>query len=140
MPATAPDQIVAEQLVSALGGSWAIDTNIFLGPARAPEPDVVPDEAIFVLANGGPVPPAPYFGGESAPSFRQPAVQVRVRGPVDDFESARVLARNVWAALNKATLTGYLACMPQQGEPVYIGIDATNHHELAINLLLWLVE
>lgn len=138
MPATAPDTIIAEQLVSVLGSPWALGTNLFTGPVR-PAQNAIPHQAIFCLDTGGPA-PLPYLGGSSAPNYSRPHVQVRVRSVPGDFAGGLDLARNVAAALNKASLTGYAACLLQQSTPNYLGMDAADHHEWSVNVELWLVQ
>lgn len=135
---TPADEAVAARIVAVLTAPWVVGANVFTGPVR-PEGHGIPHAVIFCLASGGPS-PTPYLGGSTAPSFRAPRVQVRVRSNPGEYAVGVALARSVAAALDKAELAGYVACQLQQAEPIYLGMDDLEHHEWSINVALWLVS
>lgn len=138
MPAAEPDAIVASTLAAALGAPWVVGTTIFRGPMR-PVGAGIPEAALFVLATGG-TPPEPYLGGAAAADLSRKAVQVMVRGAPRSRATTATLARAVRDALHKATLAGYVQCLAQQSEPVYLHEDAGDRSLYSVNVLLVLSE
>lgn len=142
MPTLAPDAAIAADLATALnagGDPWAVGTNIFTGPVRG-EGNGIPVRAVFVRESGGPA-PMPYLGGRTADSFFEINVQVRLRAAPttdDGFSAGRTLARRISAALNKADISGYMACQLMQATPNYLGLDPQGRHEWSVNVKLWI--
>jgi len=130
---TEPDLAVA-QTIDAVTTSplsaYTIGTNLFAGPVR-PVSAVIPHRAIFVLAYGGPSPLDKFSGV----SIQRHSVQVMVRGNPDAFSVAQADAKACRDALHLATIAGYLRCAAIQ--PVYLGLDDTEHPLFSLNLELW---
>ena len=129
--AAPPDEAVATALAAAAIG-LTLGANLFRGPVRPPSAGV-PHKAVFALATGGPAPLVHTQGG-AGPDVKRASVQVRVRSDVDGFSVGHALARSAWSALQRATLAGYMAATCRESEPVYLGMDATEHHEWSVNV------
>jgi hypothetical protein len=106
-------------------------TNLFTGPVRPVETGM-PAEAVFVLNGGGP-PAMPYFS--SPISDRQSGVQVRVRSNPGDYAGGSELARDLFALVHEAPLSGYTYVLARQSEPNYLSQDDQGCHEWSINAI-----
>src|SRR3989442_133483 len=84
--ASQPEVVVADAIAAALGGSWAVGTNIFRQQEQPPGGGV-PHHAIFVAPYGGP-PPEPYLG--TGTSFYKKNVQRRADRACDGDPGGRV--------------------------------------------------
>lgn len=109
---------------------------VFVGPARPANPPAVPHGALFVLESGGP-PPVPYMDG-STTAYRKVRVQIRIRGEPNGYETARNRALTAWSAFQQSTaVTGsYTRITNDQSYPLYMGQDAFNCPEFAVNVTL----
>ena len=134
-----PSAAVAALLASVAPGPslGVVGVSIFTGPVRPAAPPAIPHQAIFCLLTGGP-PPSPYFqnGGTSA-SFYRATVQVRIRGPQDQFRLGELLALQVRDKLHLAQLSGFVRCAANGSAPLYLGLDDTEHHEWSVNVTIW---
>lgn len=147
--AAAPDTAVVAVLAAAglgLTAAPAAGANLFAGPVRRPSPTgavaeqpFTPHKAVFCLATGGPA-PISFVRRNTGPDVKRSTVQVRVRSEVNEFGNGQTLARGVWTALQRVVVTGYMSITVRESEPVYLGEDATNHHEWSINLETWREE
>jgi len=126
----------ADAVVTRLNGTtWAsstlaTNTNLFRGQVRPVSPGI-PDECVFVLATGGPT-NAPYLG--TGKDYRDKAVQVRVRGAIDDFDGAETLALAVHARLHRHVPTGWVDFLVNEPQPIWIGFDDDRHPEFSLNI------
>jgi hypothetical protein len=135
-PSTLPERVVADRLVATvtgliLGGS--ANGNTFAGPEQPPS-SLIPHSAVFCVCYSGEA--TPYLGtGTDARSF---AVQVLIRGNVEDYEGAATRAYLCWQTLQRflPVVTGYIDCLCMQGGPVYIGKDDTEHPRFVVNVNL----
>jgi hypothetical protein len=132
-----PDEAVASVIDTALA-SLTLGTNLFQGPVRPPSSSV-PHKAVFCLATGGPA-PLMHTQGNNGPDVKRASVQVRIRGDVNSFAAGQTLARSVWTALQRATFAGYMSIACRESEPVYLGVDNTEHHEWSVNVETWREE
>lgn len=82
-------------------------------------------------------PPEQFFHGSE--SERKKSIQIRVRGPRNDFNQAYQDAREVEDALDYQEPQGYLAVKHLNG-PSYIGKDDDGRHEFSHNVLCWIIE
>lgn len=129
-----PDSAVVAYLQLSLGPSWVLGTNILTGPVQAPG-GLVTAEAIFCLSSGGP-PPAPLFGSATSGGLRRSMVEVRIRSAGSAYGSGLAIARDVQAALERASVPGYIACAVQQSEPIYLQADSADRHEFLVGVRL----
>lgn len=130
---TEPDLAVAQTIdavTSSPLSAYTLATNLFAGPVR-PISAVVPHRAIFVLTYGGPSPLDKFSGV----SIQRHSVQVMLRGNPDAFSVAQADAKACRDALHLATIAGYMRCAAIQ--PVYLGLDDTEHPLFSLNLELW---
>lgn len=128
-----PDQAVA-QYIDAVATSplsvYTIGVNLFQGPMR-PQSSVVPHRVLFVLSYGGGL-PLDKFNGNSILRHR---VQVMIRGNIDAFSTAQTDARALFDELHLAPISGYMRCAAL--DPVFLGVDDTEHPLFSLNLELW---
>lgn len=139
MPASRPDVAVYDKLAAtgALGLTGA--TNLFRGPTREDEAAGVPvGYSAWVRTVGGSV--QPYMGAAPQENFWRSTVNVWVRGARDAFDATQTKARLVLTTLHLADLTGYVACYAINGEPAYLGLDPTDHHQFLVQVELWYKE
>jgi hypothetical protein len=131
--ATQPDEDVANALAAAIG-TLTKGTNLFTGKVRAPGANI-PDEAVFVLATGGP--PTQDYGGQTAAETHFSGVQIRTRSNPNEFEAGQALARLVHRTLHHTPPTGYLEATSASTEPLAIAEDESAHHHWSSNFQLW---
>ncbi len=128
-PADPPELIICNRIDAQIA-SLTAGTNLFQGPSRPPS-NVVPHAAVFV---------APY-GGQSSPDMGVPSddrffkCQVRVRGNVDDWPTARTLTRSIITALDRyAPGSGWVEIRVLDAGPIDLGIDDTEHPIFVLNV------
>ena len=124
-----PDSDIATKLQTA--GVGTVGTNIFRGGMRPPS-GVIPHAAVFVLPTGG-VGPAPLLDAGASDFFRS-VVQVMVRGEVGSYITTYNTAQSCLAALQKSTIAGYFQILARNPQPLYLGLDATEHPLFSINI------
>jgi hypothetical protein len=105
-------------------------TNLFSG--RRLTPDLSPAVGVFLLNTGG-MPPQPYMGSTRS-AYYTPAVQVLVRGPVNDVAAGEALARGVLELLNQATVAGYVQVLSRDSAPALLLVDSANRGVWATNV------
>jgi len=132
-PATPPEETCADRLVAqtvSIGGAVAAKgTNLFHGPESPPVGSLIPQNAVFIIATGGPA-AQPYLG--ISQDYREVFVQVTVRDKT--HSQGLATARACYAALHRASLSGYVSVLAQQAEPVYNGMSNLGHHVWTLNL------
>lgn len=148
-PATGADEVIVDLIVAGAGSlapfvpvkGGNVGANVWTGPVQAQGP-TVPHNAIFCLETGGP-PPVPDMGA-AQDTFRSFSVQTMVRSNVDARAVGDTLARAVWELLDRtaaptAPTDGYLSGGIQllQSNPIYLGLDDTEHHKWSINASVW---
>lgn len=125
----------AVDLVDFLDGSAAgaetleAGTNLFSGQVLPLTDEVSP--AVFVLNTGG-VAPEPMLSSTRAATYR-PTVQVFVRGAAGEHASTEALARDVFALLHLATVSGYLGLFAMQSQPEPLGDDNGSRPQWSMN-------
>jgi len=129
-----PDADVAGYLDTNLA-ALTLGTNLFQGKERAQRDGVIPHEAVFVLAAGGPRPEAYLLGG-AGPELRYPGVQLITRSNPREFATGQTLARSVRDAVHHAPISGYTDAAVAETEPLYLGEDEDGRHRWSSNLEL----
>lgn len=125
-----PEISVAEWLSDLGGGTYGLD--IFAGPP-AVRGDLIQDDAVFVMATGGPAPQESLGRGSS---LWHPTVQVISRGSEPYVQStARSLAEAVVVGAPSPP-TGYLAVDLLDSDPVLIEEDDRGLSYYVFNLRL----
>lgn len=134
--ATTPDIDVATYLGTQLG-TLTLGTNLFCGPVRGHDtPDSgIPDQAVFVLASGGPAPGA-FLGNSASGEQRFTSLSIRVRSAPNGFQSGQTLARSVRDTLHHAAVSGYLDVAVRESDPAYLGVTEKAQHEWSIGVNL----
>jgi hypothetical protein len=134
-----PDKAIADLLAAIAPGPslGTVTVDIFRGPVLPASPSIVPHQAIFCLASGGPK-PDPYFkvAGVNA-SFYRVGVQIRVRSAPGKMLVGQQLAVQVRNKVHLARIAGYDQCSADSSHPIYLGKDDTEHHEWSVNCALW---
>lgn len=102
----------------------------YIGLMRDPS-DLFPHKAITILSTGGPA--ANGFMDGMGTDYRRMRFQVRVRSEVGDYAGGKALAEEVWQALQRASLSGYVRCTADNSEPLFWGRDAKDHYEWSVN-------
>ena len=129
-----PDASIAARLQSA--GVGTIGTNIFQGGTR-PVSTRIPHAAIFVLSTGGIGPQPLLVAGAS--DYSRPTVQILIRGNVGSFLTTQTTARSVITAVQKSTISGYFQVLARVPEPIYLGLDDTEHPMFSVNVELFTI-
>ena len=130
----AADADIATRLQAA--GVGTVGTNIFRGGIRAPS-SVIPHAAIFVIPTGGGGPDPLIDGGTQ--DFSRPAVQMLVRGNVGTYITTLTTATSALAAVHKSAVAGYFQVLARTPEPLYLGLDDTEHPMFSVNVELFQV-
>ena len=131
MPA---DADIATTLQTA--GVGTVGTNIFRGGMR-PVSNVIPHACIFVLPSGGEGPlPLIDAGSED---YTAPTVQILIRGNVGTFIATQTTAVACITAVHKSTISGYFQVLARNPEPLYLGLDDTEHPMFSVNVQLFKV-
>jgi hypothetical protein len=136
-PSTLPEAVVVAVLVAASLGITTPPTanaNAFSGPEQPPGA-YIPEAAVFVVCYGGAYPMTLLGNTQDIRAFD---VQVLVRGNVDNLDTTRTLAWNIWTALQRklAPSTGYIDILCKQSGPIYMGQDDTEHVRFSVNASL----
>ena len=108
-------------------GLGTIGVDLFVSQV-APDPE----DAIFVVPPYGGLPAQRVLGG--ATEIRFPTVQVRVRRT--SYATGYTAAKNAYAALQGANISGYMSCEVLQSEPIYLGTDENGWHSWSLNVRL----
>lgn len=130
MPVT--DQDIAARLQAA--GVGTVGTDIFEGAIRAPS-TVIPHAALFVTPTGG-VAPLPFLDNGTT-SYYRPSVQIIIRGNVGAYRTTRATAASALAAVHLSTVSGYFQVLARNSEPLYLGLDDTEHPIFSVNVELF---
>jgi len=123
-----PDLDLATHL--AAQGIGTLGRDIFAGPMKPPSVQIN-KASIFVIASGG-APPVPYLDGSQS-DFSAASVQVLVRGDAGAYGLAQIRARAALTAIQRASLAGYVATYVRNSDPIFIGLDDTEHPLFSIN-------
>lgn len=126
-------------LATAMGASWTVGTNIFLG--------VIPDgtDTCITLIETLSFEPLDTFGTTEGDAnlakVERPQIQVISRGAKDDYETARTNSETAYKQLHgtyKLTQSGtlYLAIIARS-TPHYQGPDANQRHMITFTLDVW---
>lgn len=130
-----PELDVANALASALGLS--VGTDIKLGPRQSIGTPGNDAATLWVTTAGG-TGPAPFMPQASQGSWFDATVQVMVLGAADDQSAGWTKARQVRDALHCKAPSGYVMCLAQTAEPLYLGPipEASGQHEWSVNFSL----
>lgn len=120
-----------DRVVAAASG--ASSANVFEGPMRKAG-NGVPHQAIFIANTGG-YEPQEYMDGGSPLLPKRAAIFVRSNPK--DYSGGRSLAAAVFTAVHKCDISGYVRVVALNAEPVYLGVDDTEHHEWAFDVSAW---
>ena len=131
--ATEPDLDLVNAIDTALA-TLTLGTDLFRGVMRAVGPGS-PNEAVAVLATGGPQPLA-YLDGTAIERYFS-ALQIRIRSIERSFRTGQALARSVRDVAHHASIAGYIDTRVLESEPLYLGSDDEGNHEWSINVEMW---
>lgn len=127
--ATRHDKTVADYLRNNTA-----ESSVFQGPI----PEDAPDELVACRVAGGPQGRGRFDGGQDY--IREPRVQVMIRGPRHDAESARDRAHDILSTLDGATPTDYLDLRVTGSAPNELQPDDNGRPLLSINVKLLIDE
>lgn len=130
---------VATQIAATVP-ALTLGVNCFHGPVREADADLaapgaIPHEAVFCLGTGGLV-DEPFQDGGLKTALKRPAVTIRIRSNLDDFDGGLSLANDVFDAIDKTPPTGYIEARAANSQPNYLRQDDVGHHEWTINVSL----
>ena len=128
----AADADVANRLQAA--GVGTVGTDIFRGGIRVPSA-LVPHASLFVLPQGGGGPNPLLNAG--ATDYSRPSVQVLIRGNVGTYITTQTKAESALTALHKSTIAGYFQVLARTPQPLYLGLDDTEHPMFSVNVELF---
>jgi hypothetical protein len=129
MPSPNPAVALAQTLETA--GLGVMGTNLWVGPVR-PASDVVPVQAIFVLATQGREADRVFGEGDGVGyELRYPTVQVRIRSPA--YIAGYQLARDCYDALQSSSPGGFMDVRAMNSEPMFLEQDQNNNYHWSIN-------
>ena len=123
-----PDLDIANHLQTA--GLGTVATDIFAGPMKPPSAQIS-QSCIFCISTGG-LPPSPYLDASTS-DYNVATVQVLVRGDVGAYATAQTKANTARAAIQRATVAGYVAVYVRESNPNFIGLDDTEHPMFTLN-------
>ena len=126
-----PDLDLANHLETELVGT--VGTDVFRGPVRAPS-RYIPHRSIFCFTQGGP-PPIPLFGSDRT-DVREARVSVYIRGNIGTYTATATFARMVYDAVERARISGYASVLSDASEPLYIGLDPTEHPVFNLDVMM----
>lgn len=129
-----PDLDVATRLQTA--GVGTVGTDIFTSGMRPPS-DQIPHAALFVIPTGG-TGPEPLLDAGAKDYFR-PTVQIMIRGDVGAYITTRTKAKSALDAVHKATVSDYFQVLARTPQPLYLGLDDTEHPLFSVNVELFRV-
>jgi len=124
-----PDSDIATRLQTA--GVGTVGTDVFRGGMRPPS-TVIPHAAIFVRPTGG-IGPQPFLDAGSS-DFLRSVVQIMVRGDVGSYVTTYNKAQSCLDAVQKCTISGYFQILARNPQPLYLGLDDTEHPLFSINV------
>lgn len=127
-----PDLDIASRLQAA--GVGTVGTNIFRGQVRPPS-STIPHAALFVAPTGGAA-PQPFLDA-GATDYRTPTVQILIRGDVGTYITTHGKAVSALDAVHKQTVSGYFQVLARTPEPLYLGLDDTEHPLFSVNVELF---
>jgi hypothetical protein len=130
----AVDADIATRLQTA--GVGTVGTDIFRGGIRIPSSNI-PHAAIFVLPSGGGGPDPLINAG--ATDFTRPTVQMLIRGNVGAYITTQTTAQAALDAVHKSTISGYFQVLARTPQPLYLGLDDTEHPTFSVNVELFKV-
>jgi len=130
----AVDADIATRLAAA--GVGTVGTDIFRGGLRKPSA-LIPQASIFVLPTGGGG-PSPLLNA-GATDFTRPTVQMLVRGNVGTYITTQTKAQAALDAVHKSTIAGYFQVLARTPQPLYLGLDDTEHPMFSVNVELFKV-
>ena len=130
-----PDNDIASRLQTA--GVGTVGTNIFRGGMR-PVSNLIPHAAIFVLPTGGGG-PTPFLDA-GATDFSRPTVQILIRGNVGAYIATLNTAKSCITAVHKSTISGYFQVLARNPDPLYLGLDDTEHPMFSVNVELFYID
>ena len=130
-----PDNDIASALQTA--GVGTVGTNIFRGGIR-PVSGLIPHAAIFVLPTGGSGPDPLINAG--ATDYSRPTVQMIIRGNVGAYITTLTTAKSCITAVHKATIAGYFQVLARNPDPLYLGLDDTEHPMFSVNVELFYID
>lgn len=134
-----PDENLAQYLNDNGYGTYnqTQDNNIFIGPVRPPkvvsEVTIIPEQSIWILQLPGSEPDR-VFG--HAYRIHETPIQCMVRGQPNQFINTRDWAREIWEAIEGATLTNYMTCLAMQEGPVWVGYDENQRPMYSLNFAM----
>lgn len=128
----AADNDIASRLQSA--GVGTVGTDIFRGAMRAPSSQI-PNAALFVVPTGGGGPDPLVDAGAS--DYSRPTVQILVRGDVGTYITTQTTATSALTAVHKSTIAGFFQVLARTPEPLYLGLDDTEHPLFSVNVELF---
>jgi len=129
-----PDLDIANRLQTA--GVGTVGTNIFTGGMRPPSTQI-PDASLFVIPTGG-VGPLPLLDA-GTDDYLRPTVQILIRGDVGTYITTRTKAKSALDAVHKSTVSGYFQVLARTPQPLYLGLDDTEHPTFSVNVELFKV-
>lgn len=96
------------------------------------------DKLVVITEDGGPEPEMAATVGIGSAAWRDPAVQVRVRGEPWKGDAAFAIAEAVFTALNglideTINSTRYMRVVAQTSGPVFLGYDKKNRPDFTIS-------
>lgn len=130
-----PDLDIATRLQTA--GVGTVGTDIFRGGLRAPKPPTIPHAAIFVIPTGGSGPQTLVDAG--AENYSIPTVQILIRGDVGTYITTNTTAASCITAVHQSTVSGYFQVLARTPQPLYLGLDDTEHPMFSVNVELFRV-
>lgn len=130
-----PDNDIVTRLQSA--GVGTVGTNMFRGGMRPPS-GVIPNAAVFVRPTGG-VGPLPLLDG-GASDYLRSTVQIMVRGDVGSYITTYNKAQSCLDAVQKCTIGGYFQILARNPQPLYLGLDETEHPLFSVNVELYYIN
>ena len=130
----AVDADIATRLQAA--GVGTVGTTIFRGGLRTASASI-PHAAIFVLptGGGGPIP----LVDAGATDYTTPTVQIMIRGNVGSYITTQTTAQAALDAVHKSTISGYFQVLARTPQPLYLGLDDTEHPMFSVNVELFKV-
>lgn len=119
----------------ASNGEGTVGTDIFTGPPRRWDPDDgMPIACLYVWEDGGPAPDRTHTS-----VMPRAGINVRVRGPVDSYATAKATADRVFNLLERpGGIVGTVNLENDASAPVYLGqAEGSGPHEFSIPCTAW---
>jgi len=120
---------LVDDLQAYLADESLVDGSTDWPSVRRRVNDAMGDQLVIITEDGGLEPETPSASGIGSATFREPAVQVRVRAGAWDGDSAAGKAAEIFDAvhgLRNVTMgsTVYTRVKAQTSSPVFIGFDS----------------